>query len=442
MTWPVNFGNLFGGNQQLSLLDQQFQQTAQMLEIPCSASGATAISLTPLVNCPVLTGYTEFCAARFRAAANSGAGVTAQVNGLGFLPVYRADGVTQCGLNDLVLGFEYVVRFSQALGGGVGGWFLEAPAFGSPGTGGTGLNGIPGGRLTLQSGVPVMSSTVNSTTIYYAPYVHPFVPIYNGSSVQMYQYTAGLADTVGLSYPMANAAVWPNNNMFDVFATLVGGAPVLCTVQWTSLTARATGLAVFGGMLTNAATTTARTNSTTTITLSANQGSYLGTFNTVNDGQAIWLFGTAASGGGGANLGIYNYYNQVLINTIVTDNGAPYTYTSGIVRPGRGSFGNAISFVQGTSERAAIFTRRGGVTTAAALGAAGITGIGVSSAAFNENSLVQVTTANAMNTTLMSSFQASFTGLATVYALESSDGSHANTFDNGSNDQLIGSMWL
>src|SRR3970040_2894557 len=40
----------------------------------------------------------------------------------------------------------------------------------------------PGGRVTLVSGEPLMTSEqANKTAIYYTPYKHDLVPIYNGS---------------------------------------------------------------------------------------------------------------------------------------------------------------------------------------------------------------------------------------------------------------------
>jgi hypothetical protein len=449
MTWPTIFGNLLGGNQPLSLIDGMFQQTAQMLEIPCSASGATAISLTPLVNCPVLTGYTEFCAARFRATANSGAGVTAQINGLGFLNVYKADGVTQCGLNDLVINFEYVVRFSQALGGGGGGWFLEAPAFGTPGGGGGGggfsLASTPGGRLTLLSGVPVVSNNVvsgpSSQTIYYAPYVHPFVSIFNGTSVQTYQYTSGLSDTVGLSLPMGGSSSWPASIPFDVFVTLVGGLPVLCSVQWAGVNTRATGLGIFGGFLTNAAATTARTSASTTITLQANQGTFLGSFNTVAAGESVWRFGGAAVGGSAAQFGVCNYYNKVLFNTLVIDNGGFYTYATATVRPARGSLNNSIVYMQSDSERAANFSYNSGQQVVVANGVVTV-GIGINTGvAFTALSSLSTPIGNFTVGTNVPYLLAS-TGLTTVVAVEEGDGANPNRFCTTASNTLFGNVWL
>ena len=72
------------------------------------------------------------------------------------------------------------------------------------------------------------------------------------------------------------------------------------------------------------------------------------------NGNVQWIFGAAASGGGNALLQISNYYNRVLFNTIVQDNGANYTYTGGI-RQARASNTNQIAFLQTDSERSSLF---------------------------------------------------------------------------------------
>jgi hypothetical protein len=443
MTWPTDFGNLFGGNEPLSLIDGMFQQTAQMLDIPCSASGATAISLTPLVNCPVLTGYTEFCAARFRATANSGAGVTAQVNGLGFLNVYKADGVTQATSNDLVIGFEYVVRFSQALGGGGGGWFLEAPALGSGGGGAAFVgSGLPGGRLTLQAGVPVMTSNQTPTgSIYYAPFRGQFIPIWNGATLQQYNFCSSLGDTAGLLTNLGGSGNWPVSTPFDVFITLNGGVPAIATTQWASLTTRAVGLALFGGLMTNAVAATMRVNPTTTIPVAANQGTFVGSFFTAAAaGTVQWIYGGVGTGGAGASFGLCNYYNKVLFNTLVLDNGASYTYSSATVRPARGSLQNSIAYMQSDSERAAMFSYNSGQQITVANGGTSV-GLGINTG----TSFTAIASASSPSVLTFASnvpyFLAS-TGFTTVVAVEAGDGVNANKFDTTASNTLFGNVWL
>jgi hypothetical protein len=445
MTWPTTFGTLLGGDQPLSLFDGMFNQTAAMIQIPCSASGNNAVSLTPLINCPALTAYNELGGYRFRANGNSSAAVTAQFNGLGFLPVYHADGVTQANIGDLVSGQEYVLIYSATLAGGFPGFFLEQPAVGG---GSTGLGGTPGGRLTLDSANPVVTVSLGlRQVIYYAPYVNQFVPIWNGSTLQQYNFCSSLSDQVGLSLNLAGSASWPTANVFDVFVTMNGGVPVLATVQWTTPgpsppPARAINLSIFGGMLTNATTATMRISASTTISVPDNQGTFVGSFLTAINGASIWGFGGAASGGSPANFAICNYYNKVLFNTIVEDNGAPYTYTTATPRQARASGGNQISYIQSDSERAANFSYLADGTTTANTGAGMIVGVGIASNAFNVYSDITNSGAAASNIALNTPFSISSTGLRIIFAIEQGDGSFANIFDRSSANQLLGSIWL
>lgn len=129
MVWPVIFANLGGGNQPLGLFDQMFNQVAQVIAIPCNATGQNAISLTPIGNNPTLaSGYTELCGFRFRAAQTSTGGLTAALTPFAFLPIYLSDGLTQAGVGNIQATQEYVLIFSAALNGGAGGFFLEQSA--------------------------------------------------------------------------------------------------------------------------------------------------------------------------------------------------------------------------------------------------------------------------------------------------------------------------
>jgi len=126
MGWPTVFSGLAGGNQPLSLFDTMFTQVAQMVAIPCTASGTNAILLTPIGNAPVLPAYQNYSSFRAVAAASSTNLVTAQAQTLPSLPVYLADGTTQANINNILIGQEYVFVFVQALNGGSGGFFVES----------------------------------------------------------------------------------------------------------------------------------------------------------------------------------------------------------------------------------------------------------------------------------------------------------------------------
>ena len=71
--------------------------------------------------------------------------------------------------------------------------------------------------------------------MYYVPYVSQFAQLWNGATLQPYNFCSSLGDTAGLSLNMAGSANWPTGSAHDLFVTLNGGVPTLATVQWTTV---------------------------------------------------------------------------------------------------------------------------------------------------------------------------------------------------------------
>lgn len=97
---------------------------------------------------------------------------------------------------------------------------------------------IPGGRLTLESGVPVSTTDQTAkTTIYYTPYVHNTVPLWNGS------------EWVPTTFAETSLALGTltSGRPYDVFGYLSGSSLVLESLAWTSNTARATAVTLQDG---------------------------------------------------------------------------------------------------------------------------------------------------------------------------------------------------
>lgn len=219
-------------------------------------------------------------------------------------------------------------------------------------------NAPPGGRLTLSSGVAVMTTDVAAaTSIYYAPSASAYVGIYNGTLNQQYQFTASATDTVGLT--LALGSNWAASSLYDVFVGLNGGVPTLCTgPAWTSATAgsssRSAALASYNGLQTNSTTMTCRNSNSTTFSCTANQCTYVGTFLTNSStGQIDFKFGGTAAGGSPAVAGVWNMYNQTPGAFYVNDNSGLFsTTTINVYQPlnvtGTGSgLNNRITFVAG-----------------------------------------------------------------------------------------------
>jgi hypothetical protein len=439
MTWPVTFGTLTSPAS-TGLFDQQFAAVAGTIEIPCTASGSNNISLTPLPNCPTLPAYSELCAFKFRAAANSTGTVSAQFAGLPLIYVYLADGVTHASTASLIAGQLYMLYYSASLAAGAGGFFIASPAIANVTNT---AQGLPGGRLTLVSAQPVVTSTVNSQTIWYAPYVSPLVPIYNGTSVQMVQFTAGGSDGVGLSLAMGGATSWPAGGMFDVFVTLVSGLPVLATVQWTNSTTRAVPLAIFAGFLTNSATAAARVNGAAAITIQANQGTFLGSFYANANGNTAMIFGGSAAGGTIGSLLVANYYNGVQITSISIDTQASYTYTSSTPREAGGGSGMHCSLALCASERVVQVNFLGAVSTTAVVGSVATDGISINTVTgYQAYQSGRSASANVTASPLTINYAFTGAGFFNVFAAEAGDGSHANTFNLNSFQQLMVTAWL
>lgn len=224
---------------------------------------------------------------------------------------------------------------------------------------------IPCGRLTLTSGSPVMGTSVTAaTTIYYAPFTGRYVPINSGGTMRLYDFTASANDAVGLSCVLGSN--WAANSNYDWFIALNGGVPVLGSgPDWSAgavagsntvgASTRGTGagsteLQMFHGLLTNKNTMTLRINNTTTISVAANEATYVGTTRTGSAGQISFTYGSVAAGGGTANLYVWNAYNQVPITTVVTDGTSSWTYSTATIRASNNSASNRVNFLQGLAQ--------------------------------------------------------------------------------------------
>lgn len=186
------FANLTDGLQSLSLFDTMFSDTGNWGIIPCTAVGTNTVALTPLTTAyaptPAYNNYNQFS---FVAVHTSTGAVTINVNGLGALNAYKADGVTAVGSGDIVFGGFYQIAYSSALNSGAGGFFMGesidlSPAnFGNP-TATIGLTAVNGSALTAlrSDGAPPLSQAI--------------VPAWTG----LHTFNAGLtvANTFGVNF--------------------------------------------------------------------------------------------------------------------------------------------------------------------------------------------------------------------------------------------------
>lgn len=238
-----------------------------------------------------------------------------------------------------------------------------------------------GGRLTLVTGVPVMTTTqAAKTTIYWTPYHGQIIPIYDGNNMVPTDVGGELsqATTDNTKSPAAVA----NNSNYDLFVWNDGGT-YRCTrgPAWSSDTARGTGagtteLEVVKGIVVNKI---AITNGP-----AAQRGTYVGTVRSNGSAQIDYTFAGAANGGTAGIIGVWNMYNRVDVEMSVHDTTASWTFSSATAGPlnpgGTGSgLNNRISYVIGLAEDSMDLRMYCRGRTAAVNGAHHFHGIGVDS---------------------------------------------------------------
>jgi hypothetical protein len=224
--------------------------------------------------------------------------------------------------------------------------------------------GVPGGRLTLTSATPVLTTDVTAaTTVYYTPHIHNYIRLPDGVGgefvAQFSELSQTLADT---TKSPAAAAI---NSIYDMFVWNDAGT-LRCTrgAPWAtgggSATARGTGagsteLVRANGMWVNRY---AITNGPT-----AGSGVYVGTIatdaNGANGQLNMMLAPTAAAGGTANRLDVWNCYNRVFVAASNRDSTNTWTYTTSTYRAFNNSASNRITYVCGLAEDAITVTAVG-----------------------------------------------------------------------------------
>jgi len=179
----------------------------------------------------------------------------------------------------------------------------------------------PGGRLTTESGVAVSTSDRTSQgTIYYTPYLHDFVRLYDGTRPKLYLFTErslSLTVTSGKNY--------------DVFLYDNSGTLALeLSAAWTNDTTRADALAWQSGVGWVKSGTATRL--------------WLGTIRAsgTNVTEDSWDRTDAP-----ARAFVWNAYNRVRRAAYCHDSTDSWNYTTDTWRQARGSANNQIEYVTG-----------------------------------------------------------------------------------------------
>ena len=210
----------------------------------------------------------------------------------------------------------------------------------------------PGGRPTLVSGTPVMTSEqADKTVVHYTPYKNDLVPIYDGawSEVTFPELTLNLDNNSG------HTGYHEVSKPFDMFVYNDSGTLRLVSgPAWTNGNTRSVALERINGIWMNAASITARfgTGAGDTVTVARDRGTYVGTFATTSvAGKTTWKLGGAGAGGNVGMLYLWSAYHRVPIVLQVRDNTNSWTYgTSTTWRPLNNNPNNSIEFVRGLDE--------------------------------------------------------------------------------------------
>lgn len=193
------------------------------------------------------------------------------------------------------------------------------------------------GRLTLASGGPIPTSDlIGQSVVYWTPYNGDHICLWNGSFWDLYS-------SAELSVTLSGLTSGKN---YDVFAYVASGTlkidlgPTWNSGTAGSDTARGTGagsteLQIKNGIWTNK-------NSVTTAvhgdTISANQGTYLGTIRST---------GTGTTQDSVLKRFVWNNFNRVFRKLLVTDTTSTWTYASASFRQVRAQAGNMVEAVVG-----------------------------------------------------------------------------------------------
>jgi hypothetical protein len=241
----------------------------------------------------------------------------------------------------------------------------------------------PQGRLTLQSGVAVMTSAQSAKTVlYYTPCAGNQIPIYDGAKMTP---TVFPELSVATTDTAKNPAAIGASKINDWFVWSDGGTIRLSHgPDWTNDTTRSAGSAlvlVNGIWLNNAAITNGP---------AASRGTYVGTTRSNASSQLDWIPGSTAAGGGAAALNVWNAHNRVSVSTAAI-NTSSGTYTANTIRQFGGGAGMQISFVSGLSEDGVQWSHATEVVVLAAVGAFANTGVGFNSTSVFSTQRVRLT---------------------------------------------------
>jgi hypothetical protein len=292
------------------------------------------------------------------------------------------------------------------------------------GGGGTATVTAPQGRLTLTTGMPVMTASVSgATTIYYSAYVGNLVPIYDGSNFTMTALPSSEISTTTTDTTKNPAAIGASK-VNDWFVWNDGGTVRLCHgPDWTNDSTRSAGTAlvkVNGIDLNNASITNGP---------AAQRGTWVGTTRSGSGSTLFHIFPTSDIGG---NFGVWNTYNRVEVGGTCQNTTVSWAIASTTVRLKASSANYATGFVSGSREDIAHIFNAHGLVVNASDGTTIICGIGVDTTTLFSVGGGQGTSGASANAGVpFAEYKATSFGYHTWYCLEAGNtATSVTTFSN------------
>jgi len=213
----------------------------------------------------------------------------------------------------------------------------------------------PGGRLTLESGVPVSTTDqVDKTTLYYTPHIHNRVPIYNGT----------IWESLVFAELSLDISAYTASKPYDIWIYNNAGTATLDSTVWTNATTRATALVYQDGRLVKSGATTRL---------------YLGT---------IYMDAASKCQDTVSLRYVWNYYNRKIKSLFCTETTDNWTYTTATWRATNNNTTNGVgrvSAVIGVAEDISKFISQYIVNNTTGAYASG--GIGINSTSVNSAQL-------------------------------------------------------
>lgn len=207
----------------------------------------------------------------------------------------------------------------------------------------------PCGRLTLTSGVAVLTGdTVDKTVVYFTPYHGSVLPVWDGAKFVAQSFAELSNNLTASATGKAGPAAATTNKNYDLFTWDDDGTLRLTRGPlWSSDTGRGVGggtseLDVVQGFEVNKH---AIANGP-----AAGAGLYVGTIRTNGSSKVDFKLGGLASGGTAAVIGLWNRYNRLPVTGFIGDTTDSWAYNTSTWRAANASTGMRVSVVAGLQE--------------------------------------------------------------------------------------------